>query len=176
MTPNWRERMAGDPAEAGMTTTLRRVILMRLGNLSEGSFEVRDSRARLGSQLGGGSRNRGLSGALDPRNTAIESSNQFVQVAERPFGSRALRRLLRCPLGHLRNNRNYPRASRMPAGAVRAGECHIRRTMSGGSTPDPTSRIQLLAELTSDIAMTLQISAHAMTTAVFMSSRVMFLL
>ena len=42
--------------------------------------------------------------------------------------------------------------------------------MSGGSTPAPTTRIQLLTELASDTAMTLQTSAHAMTTAIFMSS------
>ena len=33
--------------------------------------------------------------------------------------------------------RNYLRVSRMPAGTVCAGGCHIRRIMSGGSTPDP---------------------------------------
>jgi len=61
----------------------------------------------------------------------------------------------------------------MTAGTVRAGGCHIRRIMSGGSTPDPTTRIQLLTELTSDTAMTLQMRAHAMTTAIFICSSVM---
>jgi hypothetical protein len=61
----------------------------------------------------------------------------------------------------------------MPAGTVRAGGCHIRRIISGGSTPDPTTKIQLPTELASDTAMTLQMSAHAMTTAIFMSWSVM---
>jgi hypothetical protein len=54
-----------------------------------------------------------------------------------------------------------------------AGGRHIRRIMSGGSTPDPTIRTQVLTELTSDAAMTLQMSAHARTTANSMSSSFM---
>ena len=69
-----------------------------------------------------------------------------------------------------RGSGNYLRASRMLADTVRAAGCHIHKIMSGGSTPDPTNRNQLLAELTSDMAITLQMSAHAMTTAIVMSS------
>ena len=61
----------------------------------------------------------------------------------------------------------------MTAGAIRAARCHIHKIMSGGNTPDPASTNQLLAELTSDTAMTLHTSAHAMTTEIFISSRVM---
>jgi hypothetical protein len=57
---------------------------------------------------------------------------------------------------------------------VCAGGRHSRKSTSGGSTPEPTRRIQPLAELTlTDKAMTLQASTQTPTTALFMCSRCM---
>lgn len=68
---------------------------------------------------------------------------------------------------------NYLRASWMLAGTVRARRSHICMITSDGSTPNPTTRIRLLAELTSDTAITMHTIAHAMTAAIFNSSRFM---
>jgi hypothetical protein len=154
------------------------------------SLELGDAFLRVVSQLGGGSRDRGLSTALDLRHAAIKSGNQLVQVAQRPCRPRAPHRLWWCPLRHrdrLATGSTVPRQSRgkgqylrvtwigTGTGTVGAGGRHILRIMNGGSTPDATTRTQLPTELTSDTAMTLQMSAHAMRAVIFISSDFMII-
>jgi len=67
MTPNLRERMGRVPeGDRGCDDELLRAAL-----------ELRDALDRLAFQPGGGARNRGLSTALDLRDPAVKSGNQF---------------------------------------------------------------------------------------------------